>query len=311
MNCHNFQSIADELARGRLMDAAQREGTLAHADTCGTCAARLADGRALTAGLRTLSAQPDGREAPARVESALLAAFRQRHAAAAQYDDATQTPAPAARVVPLSSNRPRASSSWWFPRWAQGAAVAAASVLLVVGLYGIFREQPAPETRLAQTGAPKSEVAPERKQDAEAAAARPVDGGGATGVVEYESADVVGPERHEPEAFTPRRGNRATGARPNFQLAKFNGGARRPAATNASAGADASAPAEVATDFFPLMNGGQLAPGDAGHVIRVEVPRTALASFGLPVNADRAGGRVKADVLMGEDGMARAIRFVQ
>jgi hypothetical protein len=59
------------------------------------------------------------------------------------------------------------------------------------------------------------------------------------------------------------------------------------------------------------MNGGRLAEGDAGHVVRVELPRNALASFGLPVNADRAEARVKADVLMGEDGMARAIRFVR
>ena len=113
----------------------------------------------------------------------------------------------------------------------------------------------------------------------------------------------------EAEAIAPRRGTRAPGARVNFQSANFNNNrARRPPATDAVA--DANAPAEIATDFFPLMNGGQLTPGDAGHVIRVEVPRTALASFGLPVNADRAGGRVKADVLMGEDGMARAIRFV-
>jgi hypothetical protein len=39
--------------------------------------------------------------------------------------------------------------------------------------------------------------------------------------------------------------------------------------------------------------------------------RAALASFGLPVNAERADERVKADVLMGHDGLARAIRFVR
>jgi hypothetical protein len=45
--------------------------------------------------------------------------------------------------------------------------------------------------------------------------------------------------------------------------------------------------------------------------VRVELPRSALSSFGIPVNADHAGGRVKADVLLGEDGTARAIRFVR
>ena len=50
---------------------------------------------------------------------------------------------------------------------------------------------------------------------------------------------------------------------------------------------------------------------DGGQVMRVELPRSALAGFGLPVNMDRVNERVKADVLMGPDGQARAIRFVQ
>jgi hypothetical protein len=50
---------------------------------------------------------------------------------------------------------------------------------------------------------------------------------------------------------------------------------------------------------------------DDVQVVRVELPRSALQSFGLPVNAERAGERVKADVLLGHDGVARAIRFVR
>jgi hypothetical protein len=46
-------------------------------------------------------------------------------------------------------------------------------------------------------------------------------------------------------------------------------------------------------------------------VLRVELPRSSLASFGLPVNLERAGERIKADVVVGNDGMARAIRFVR
>jgi hypothetical protein len=54
-----------------------------------------------------------------------------------------------------------------------------------------------------------------------------------------------------------------------------------------------------------------LGPLDRGYLVRVELPRTALRKFGLPMNEDRAAERVMADVLMGEDGLARAIRFVQ
>jgi len=68
---------------------------------------------------------------------------------------------------------------------------------------------------------------------------------------------------------------------------------------------------EIATDFIPLryMNAANLQEG--GQIVRVELPRSALANFGLPVNMDRYNERVKADVLYGVDGLAHAIRFVQ
>lgn len=67
---------------------------------------------------------------------------------------------------------------------------------------------------------------------------------------------------------------------------------------------------EVATDFIPVMyDTTGVEPGS--QIVRVELPRSAMASFGLPVNMDRADQRVKADVLLGVDGLAHAIRFVQ
>jgi hypothetical protein len=46
-------------------------------------------------------------------------------------------------------------------------------------------------------------------------------------------------------------------------------------------------------------------------MVRVELPRSAMVSFGLPVHMDRVNEKVKADVLLGVDGLAQAIRFVQ
>jgi hypothetical protein len=68
---------------------------------------------------------------------------------------------------------------------------------------------------------------------------------------------------------------------------------------------------EVATDFLPVGYASPMNLQDGGQVMRVELPRSALAGFGLPVNMDRVNERVKADVLVGPDGQARAIRFVQ
>ena len=50
---------------------------------------------------------------------------------------------------------------------------------------------------------------------------------------------------------------------------------------------------------------------DGGQIVRVELPRSALVNFGLPVNMDRYNEKVKADVIFGVDGLAHAIRFVQ
>jgi hypothetical protein len=68
---------------------------------------------------------------------------------------------------------------------------------------------------------------------------------------------------------------------------------------------------EIATDFFPVGDVSALNLQDGGQLVRVELPRSALARFGLPVNMERANQRVKADVLFSADGLARAIRFVQ
>ena len=68
---------------------------------------------------------------------------------------------------------------------------------------------------------------------------------------------------------------------------------------------------EVATDFMPIGYVSSASLQDGGSVVRVELPRSTIISMGFAVNMDRYGERVKADVLMGADGLARAIRFVQ
>jgi len=68
---------------------------------------------------------------------------------------------------------------------------------------------------------------------------------------------------------------------------------------------------EVATDFMPLGYMNAASFQDGGQVVRVELPRSVLATFGIPVNMERYNQKVKADVLFGADGLAHAIRFVQ
>jgi hypothetical protein len=66
---------------------------------------------------------------------------------------------------------------------------------------------------------------------------------------------------------------------------------------------------EVVTDFFPLMN--PEPPFDRGQILRVQLPAAAMQTVGLPVREEHLGDLVQADVLVGEEGIPRAIRFVR
>jgi hypothetical protein len=67
----------------------------------------------------------------------------------------------------------------------------------------------------------------------------------------------------------------------------------------------------VSTEFIPVVYGQPFHPDDGGRIVRVRMPRTTLASFGLPVNQDRLDERIQAEVLLGEDNLVRAVRFEQ
>jgi hypothetical protein len=85
----------------------------------------------------------------------------------------------------------------------------------------------------------------------------------------------------------------------------------RPSATSVTNQSKAPITNEVATDFIPVTYGGAANLADGGRMVRIELPRSAMSSFGLPFNMDRANEKVKADVLLGVDGLAHAIRFVR
>ena len=67
--------------------------------------------------------------------------------------------------------------------------------------------------------------------------------------------------------------------------------------------------------FIPLPNSAGVAADDAAdgddvNLVRVEVPRSAMIALGLDVSADRVGELVEADVLLGSNGIARAVHFL-
>lgn len=68
---------------------------------------------------------------------------------------------------------------------------------------------------------------------------------------------------------------------------------------------------EIATDFLSLVDASGLTKPERLQIIRVEVPRATLASFGLPMSFERAAEPIQAELVVGSDGVTRAIRFIQ
>ena len=270
MNCQEFEANINDLARDQIMDMASRDSALAHSEECAECAARLADERILSAGLRYMAASASNEQAPARIEASLLAAFRERNATVA---------APVVRPI-----NQRHLSRW--------AIAAAAAILILIALVALRANQSLPEPQQqAKATQPARVVTP------------------APPAHEKEISEKNVSEKNSLEK--PGSVNRKRDARNYNARHYYADGRRARPAPQAEAGNDEAGDYEITTDFLPLTHRGSLAELEGGQVLRIELPRSSLASFGLPVNLERAGERIKADVVVGNDGMARAIRFVR
>jgi hypothetical protein len=278
MNCRTFEAIITELARGQMLETRAREDARAHMEACKHCAGRFADEQALTAGLRAVAASASLVETPARVEAALLSAFRQ----------GTTT----------TSSGVDAFAGAKTPRWSPWS-IAAAATILVVSAFAVLQllinNTYGPVRQQASTARTMPHASPIVEE--------------ATGRADPEEQSMPAPENHDQTINSapvfPRPLDRRHGL---MREAGMRTGRIRP---SQSLGTTANINEEIATDFLPLTYGSDLSQLDNGQVVRVELPRSVLQSFGLPINVERAGERVKADILLGHDGVARAIRFVR
>lgn len=64
------------------------------------------------------------------------------------------------------------------------------------------------------------------------------------------------------------------------------------------------------TEFYPLATFGPYDELDRGRLVRVRLPASAAFDLGIAVRVERGSEPVEADVFLGDDGVARAIRFV-
>ena len=75
----------------------------------------------------------------------------------------------------------------------------------------------------------------------------------------------------------------------------------------------AAAPADEESDasFYPLPEAEALPAVENAMVVRVQLPVSSLQLMGVPVSEERAGASVQAELLLGQDGLARAVRLAE
>jgi hypothetical protein len=291
MNCQSYEEVLAELARDRTpdrtpdqtMEADLRERAMVHLDKCTACARRLQDGRALTHRLDEMAREMRPLTASARVEEELRNTFR------LTFSRPVSSPA---RAIDRQESEVRVQRSEIRGRWNRLALGAAAVLLIVLGIVGLHLRA----GRQSQPESGRTEVA-----GAQTSPRPPLS------IVE---AGISGlPSKSNMEATVAARRTNPY-RRPTHSFNRIRKTIQQVTAETTAATAD-DLESEVATQFMPLSYAGPINPQDGGQLVRVELSRVAMLSMGLPVNMDRYSERVKADVLLGADGLARAIRFVQ
>lgn len=69
--------------------------------------------------------------------------------------------------------------------------------------------------------------------------------------------------------------------------------------------------AEPETPFMRIPYAAPLLPTEQIEIVRVNLPAAALASLGVSAEGPHPGTRVDADLVLGENGLARAVRLIR
>ena len=279
MRCLEFEKIVIDLAHGevRLMDISQRQSGLAHAENCARCAARLANEKALNQGFRQLIKTDAALAASPKIEATLRAAFRNR---------AVVTPVPVPVKVLVFPSRPRFY-------WAKWAMAAAAAVLLVA--FGLARAlQPQQPDKV------KHEIAQQSPAPAPT-------------VKEETSAPLPAPREQQPSVIAVRNGNNFS-AKPKTIKRNFAPKLQHnPDSVTVEVGQfEVAEPEQLsAKDFMVFDYAATMPPPERSQIMRVKFPRENLAPLGITIPLQiRNRDFINTDLLVGSDGVPRAIRVV-
>lgn len=103
----------------------------------------------------------------------------------------------------------------------------------------------------------------------------------------------------------------AEGNKPASSMVEAKVSPQRPVSVRAASGRRAAAPRQVRSfEFVTLPAAAGLPDLESGSVVRIAVPVGALPEYGFDIAQAGSKTTVDADVLVGQDGLARAIRLV-
>jgi hypothetical protein len=86
----------------------------------------------------------------------------------------------------------------------------------------------------------------------------------------------------------------------------------KPALAPAVVAANAALAEEDAdASFYPLPEAEALPAVENAMVVRVQLPVSSLQFMGVPMGDERADASIEADLLLGQDGLARGVRLAQ
>ena len=282
MNCEDFESNVDDLAREQMMEASVLAQALAHREECEACARQLEDQRSLSFKLRALAGETNVAQLPP-LGNELLTALRSRQAA---------------RIRPTGviSRRYRVKVAG-----VVAGVVAVAAMVLVVIAVAVIRSRSAVPT----VQGPTNSSSPKNLQPSEIANVKTTD----------LPAPHSSPVPHKSSGWGSRR-FAARNSRRNVNssvvpIQSIAAVSSKDIGKETASSITSDAAGEITTDFMPVGYASATTLQDGGQLVRVELPRSALVAFGLPMNVNRYDEKVKADVFFSADGMARAIRFVQ
>ena len=277
MNCQEFNNIIDELADYKPMPDAVRDASVSHAALCPTCAANLADAREVSRYL-VQAARAESEMAPANVKANLLAAFER-----------------STLVQRATSNVPRHGENthvdvrrWTLDfgrilafgqvRWFAAAAVAA--VVLLAVIFPILRRASSPVS------------SPPSKDLIAVSSGSPSPASDNRTVSPIEATPTPDKLPAAPKANPLKPSSRKHRAPANRTETVEN------VARNSG-------------EYLPLTYFTEGTAIESGTVVRVELSRSALASLGFTGGINSSDDSVKAEVILGDDGVARAIRLVE